>query len=268
MIKSIRYVVSENISNIYRIFLIAKYEILAENRDSKLGILWNVLNPLIQISTYWFVFGIGIRSGKPVDGIEFLDWLLAGMAVWFFISPSIRKGVTSISSKIKVIRKMKFPVSILPTTVVVEETIIHLCMLVIIYVIFLVRGMVPSLYNFQVLYYLICGMAFSVSLAMITSVLNMFTRDVKKIVNATMRMLMYITPILWTMDKMPKNIQKIMKCNPIYYIVQGYRDSFFYHEGILSNINEMIVFWVIITTMFIAGSTLMYKFRHRFVDMM
>jgi len=82
MIKSIRYVVSENISNIYRIFLIAKYEILAENRDSKLGILWNVLNPLIQISTYWFVFGIGIRSGKPVDGIEFLDWLLAGMVFY------------------------------------------------------------------------------------------------------------------------------------------------------------------------------------------
>lgn len=44
------------------------------------------------------------------------------------------------------------------------------------------------------------------------------------------------------MDKMPKNIQKIMKCNPIYYIVKVYGDSFFYHEGILSNINEVVLF--------------------------
>ena len=61
--KSIIYVVNENIRNVYRILSISKYELLSDMRDSKLGIIWNILNPLIQVSTYWFVFGIGIRGG-------------------------------------------------------------------------------------------------------------------------------------------------------------------------------------------------------------
>ena len=67
LISSLKYVVVENIQNIYRIFCIVKYEILAENRDSKLGMLWSILDPLIQIFAYWFAFGFGIRGSKMLD---------------------------------------------------------------------------------------------------------------------------------------------------------------------------------------------------------
>ena len=56
LINSLKYVIIENSQNIYRIFCIVKYEILAENRDSKLGMLWSILDPLIQIISYWFAF--------------------------------------------------------------------------------------------------------------------------------------------------------------------------------------------------------------------
>lgn len=265
--KSIKYVINENIENLYRIFSIARYEILADLRDSRLGILWNILNPLIQILTYGFVFGIGIRGGKPVNGVDFFQWMMAGLLVWFFISPCITGGVKSIHSKANVITKMKFPVSILPTIVVVKELFNHIFMLIIVYIVFLIKGMKPSIYNIQILYYIICIMAFSISLGLITSVLNMLTRDVKKMINASMRILLYLTPILWTMEKLPKSIQRIMKCNPIYYIVEGYRDSFFYHKGILSNTNDGLVFWIIIVFLFVSGSVLMYKFKHKFIDL-
>lgn len=265
--KSIRYVINENIDNLYRIFSIARYEIIADLRDSKLGIVWNILNPLIQIITYAFVFGMGIRGGKPVDGIEFFQWMMAGLLVWFFISPCITGGVRSIHSKANVITKMKFPVSILPTIVVVKELFNHIFMLIIVYIVFIIKGMRPSVYNLQILYYIVCTMALAISLGLITSVLNMITRDVKKIVNASMRILMYLTPILWTMDKLPKYMQNIMKCNPIYYIVEGYRDSFFYHQGILSNPIDTLLFWISISFLFIFGSLLMYKFKHKFIDL-
>lgn len=265
--KSIRFVINENLENLHRIYSISRYEILADIRDSNLGILWNILNPLIQILTYGFVFGIGIRGGKPVNGIDFFQWMMAGLLVWFFISPCITGGVRSIHSKANIITKMKFPVSILPTIVVIKELFNHVFMLIIMYIVFLIKGMKPSFYNLEILYYIICIMAFSISLGLITSVLNMITRDVKKMVNASMRMLMYLTPILWTMDNLPVYMQKIMKCNPIYYIVEGYRDSFFYHKGILNNPREMITFWVSIIFLFVLGSMLMYKFKHKFIDL-
>lgn len=266
--KSIIYVVNENIRNVYRILSISKYELLSDMRDSKLGIIWNILNPLIQVSTYWFVFGIGIRGGEPVSGVEFLDWMMAGLLVWFFIGPCITKGVNAISSKINVITKMKFPISILPATVVLKELFNHCFMLVIVYFLFLIRGMRPSIYNLQVLYYIICIVTLATSLSMITASLNVFTKDVRKMVNASMRILMYLTPILWTMDKLPVSIKMIMKCNPIFYIVEGYRDCFFYHKGILATPREMAIFWLTVAVLFIIGSNLIYKFKHKFIDLL
>lgn len=58
MFKSISYVIKENCSNFYRIFCIAKYELLSDMRDSKFGIFWNFASPAIQVFTYWLVFGI------------------------------------------------------------------------------------------------------------------------------------------------------------------------------------------------------------------
>lgn len=265
--ESIKYVLSENFRNWYRTYSIAKYNILSDTRDSKLGILWNIINPLIQISTYWFVFGMGIRGGKPVDGVEFFNWMIVGMLVWFFISPCITNGVKCIHSKTNVITKMKFPISILPTTVVVKELFNHLFMFVIVYIILLIKGVKPNIYNFELIYYVFCAVAFTISLNMVTSVLNMFTRDVKKMVSASMRILMYLTPILWTMDKLPYPIQVLMKCNPLYYIVEGYRDSLFFYNGIAANLRGAIFFWIVVLSLFTIGSILIYKFKHKFIDL-
>ena len=58
MLKSIKYVLKENFSNLFRIYSISKYELLSDMRDSRLGIFWNFANPAIQILTYYFVFGV------------------------------------------------------------------------------------------------------------------------------------------------------------------------------------------------------------------
>lgn len=264
--KGIIYVVRENRENLYRMFTIVRYEILADNRDSKLGMFWSILDPIIQIFAYWFAFGLGIRGGSDVNGIAFINWMLCGIIPWFFLSASIRNVTTSIHSKSNVITKMKFPVSILPTTQVFKELFTHIITLILGYLFIILNGVKPQFFNFEILYYMFCGIAFSISLGMVTSVLNMFTRDVKKAINASMRLLMYVTPILWTMDKLPKQIQALMKCNPLYYIIEGYRDSLLFYDGILSRTNEAIIFWIIVITLFIIGSSLMYKFKRKFID--
>ena len=267
LINSLKYVVIENIQNIYRTFCIVKYEILAENRDSKLGMLWSILDPLIQIFAYWFAFGLGIRGGKPVNGVEYINWMLVGLTPWFFLSASIRKGTKSIHKKVNIITKMKFPISILPTTVIFKELFSHLIMIVVIIVFILFNGVDISLNSLGVIYYIFCAVAFSISLTMVTSVANMFTRDVGKAVNASMRLLMFITPILWTMEKLPRWALTVMKCNPLFYIIDGYRNSLLFNKGILLYSKRMLVFWIIVIFLFSIGSLLMYKFKHKFIDL-
>ena len=270
MFKSIRYVLKENFTNLYRIYCISKYELLSDMRDSRLGVFWNFANPAIQIITYYFVFGL-IMNRKAVGKIPFIQWMLCGMVVWFFISPCITNGANAIYAKRNVITKMKFPVSVLPATVVGKELFNHFCLMAILVVFLLTQGIMPSLYWLELIYYLFAAICLTISLAMITSVLNMLARDTRKLILACMRLLLYLTPIYgqfhvykygWQMT-----VRYIMKANPIYYIVCGYERLFLISSWNLILLKQMLFFWVFVIVIFTIGSMMMYKFKHKFIDM-
>lgn len=270
--KAAYYVLKENIINFYRTISIAKYELLADMRESRLGLFWNIANPLIQLFTFWLVFGIGLRGGRAVGRISYLPWMLVGMTAWFFISPCITQGVNCIYNKRNIITKMKFPISILPATITFKELFNHLIMLGIILTLLIIRGHHPNIYWLWLIYYVFCAICLTISLSMLTSVLNMFTRDVKKLVLAFMRMLMYLTPILWTMEKIEGSypmLVTIMKANPLYYIVEGYRGSIFFNKNpLIDHPVQTLFFWGVVIILYLIGSNLMYKFKMKFIDML
>lgn len=174
MFTAIRYVIRENFSNLYRIYSISKYELLADMRDSKFGIVWNFLSPAIQVLTYWLIFGIAWNR-KPVEvngiTVSYLPWLVVGYACWWFVQPCITNGCNAIFSKVNVITKMKFPVSVLPATVICKEFFNHGCMLVIALITLLACGYYPQWWWISILYYIFAAFCF-VDLIMTESKLN------------------------------------------------------------------------------------------------
>jgi len=267
LISGVVFVLKENFTNFYRTFSIARYEILADMRDSKLGLFWNFASPIIQVFTYWFVFGY-VFQRKDIGDIPYIVWMLGGMCVWFFINPCITEGCSAIYSKVDIVTKMKFPVSILPLVVVFKKLFDHVCFMVIVVIVFAVFGYYPNVYWFGLLYYLLCAIIFAFSLSLTTSVLTMLARDVRKFITSIMRMLFYMTPILWEVTRLPHWLQRIISCNPIYYIVQGYRDCFFYHEGFTAYAWSMGWFWGVTIFLFLMGSYFMYRFKTRIIDLL
>lgn len=251
----------------YRIFCIAKYELLADMRDSKFGMFWNFASPAIQVATYYLVFGLGFSRDEQ-QGIPYLPWVIVGFCVWWYMQPCIIQGCSAIFSKSNVITKMKFPVSVLPMSVCIKELFNHFCMLMVAFVVLLIFGYTPTIHWVSLIYYLFCALALVETLALITSVLTMLYRDVKKLITSLMRMLLYLSPVLWPahFTNMPI-LNFIMKLNPVYYIVQGYRDSVFFEKGILEHPAMMLYFWVCILIMFTIGCGLMYRFKTKFIDM-
>jgi teichoic acid transport system permease protein len=267
MFKAVKYVFNEHINNIYMIIRLAKYDVVLNHRDAYLGFLWFVIGPLLQIGTYWFAFGLGIRNGKAVNGVPYFQWMLPGIISWFFISSCILKGSKSIYSKASIIKKIKFPTSIIPTTEVVGQLFDHICMVIIMLLILFTQGYNFKLYNLQLVYYIFCALVFGIAISMVNSVLTMVAIDLQKMVQSVVKMLFFATPILWTMDKMPKQVQFIMKLNPIYYITNGYRTSFFHSTKYTNNIEFTCFFWVLTIALLVIGSQLLYKLRHKFIDL-
>jgi teichoic acid transport system permease protein len=265
--KSLFQIIKENISNFYLIIRLSLFEVKSSNSNNYLGVFWEVLNPTILICIYWFVFGFGIRGGRSVDGVAYLPWLLSGICVWFFISQVMLQGSKSIYSRISIISKMNFPMSVIPTYVIVSKFYFHVILVGIVMVILAIYGYLPSIYYLQIPYFLIANLLFLISISLITSTLATIIRDIQMVVQAIVRALLYITPILWSTEKLPDSVVTILKLNPIFYIVEGYRYTLLGENWyLLVHAKYTLYFWCLVFSMLLLGSILHVKFRNRFVD--
>lgn len=275
MIKSMSYVIKENLSNLYRIYSIAKYEMLGDIRDSRFGVFWNFASPAIQIFTYWLVFGLAWGRNDVLDHhirVSYLPWLVVGYAVWSYMRSCLSEGCSAIFSKVNVITKMKFPVSVLPASVCLKNFFDHLFMFVIMVVTLILCGHLPVLNWLWILYYMVAAFLMAEALAMVLSILTMLWRDVKKLINSTLRMLMYFSPMLWNChfsSHIPFHqvLNVLVKLNPIYYIINGYRDAIFYGRQPMDHPALTLYFWGLFLVLFGVGCVLMKKFKTQFIDM-
>ncbi|NUH85499.1 ABC transporter permease [Bacillus firmus] len=262
--KSMFTVIREQISSFYLIRRLSIFEMKSANNNNYLGMLWEIINPMIQLSIFWFVFGFGIRGGQPVDGVPFVYWMLSGMVIWFFVNQSILEASKSIYTRLNFIAKMSFPMSVIPTYVIVSKFYSHIMLVGIITIGLQFAGYIISPYFIQLPYFMFCTLMLLISLSLVTSTLATIVRDVQMIVQSGVRMLLYLTPLLWVPSGF---IKDIMMINPLYYIVEGYRASMLGTSWYLvENIQLTIYFWVVVLILLIIGSFLHVRFRSHFVD--
>lgn len=260
-------VLTEQIKYFYLVRRLSFYELKSTTTNNYLGMAWEIINPAIQIAIYWFVFGYGIRQREPIGDIPFFQWMLAGIVVWFLINQGLLKATRSIYSKIRMLSKMNFPMSVIPNYVIFSQLYPHLLLLIIVIIVLQIFGYPISIYYLQLPIYLFGVLAILFSLSLITSTLATIAQDVQMFLQSIMRMLLYLSPILWPPSLLPDWLQTVMKINPFYYIVEGYRQSllgqgwFFYEQWTYS-----IYFWSLVIVLFIFGSYLHVKFRRHFVD--
>lgn len=267
-IQNVFSVIQEIWNNRMRMVRLSFYNYGLANKDSYLGKLWNILSPLIQIGTFWFVFGLGIRNNAPVGEHAFLPWMLCGLIPWFFISQSITQGAVSIYSKSGTLLKLKYPTSSIPIEAILVGFYNHLVVLGILVIMLLAFGYYPNVYWLNIIYYFIYEFVFLASFAMITSVLTMIARDFHKLIASLIRLWFYLTPILWNIDNLPEWIQFILGLNPAFYIVNGFRDSLLYHNMFFIYPERIIFFWSFNIIFFIIGCNLQEKFKDKFIDML
>jgi teichoic acid transport system permease protein len=250
----------------YLIGRLSLFELKSANNNNYLGMLWELINPTIQLAIYWFVFGFGIRGGEDVNGIPFVYWLLSGMSVWFFVNQSLLEGSKSIYTRINFISKMSFPMSVIPTYVIMSKFYSHLMLVGLITIVLQFTGFIITPYFIQLPYFMFGTLMLLLSVSLITSTLATIVRDVQMVVTSIVRMLLYLTPLLWVPTGF---IKKLMMFNPFYYLVEGYRASLLGTSWyMIENVELTLYFWGLVLLLLMIGSALHVKFRNHFVDYM
>ena len=259
-------VLKEQFLHLNLIFRLSLYEEKGKYTMHYFGALWQILNPFIQIGVYWLIFGLGIRKGSPVDGTPFFLWLIIGLVPWLYISRTIIQASNSIFAKVNLVSKMHFPVSVLPTIRIIGNSISLIPMIIITIGIAFYYGFFSGAYLFQLIYYLICLYFFLFAITLLLATMTTIIRDVQMMVQSIVRLIMFFLPIVWNVHNFPELFVNILKLNPLFYIIEGFRSSILGGQWFFEDISYTIYFWSISLLILTVGSFLHIKFRNKFVD--
>jgi len=267
MIKSFFYFIRLIFFQKDLIVSMAKREVATQYVGSLLGFIWTFINPMVMIFVFWVVFSVGFRI-KPANNVPFVVWLTAGMAAWFVFVDIVNGSAGVIVSNVHLIKKTLFHSQILPVIKIIACLITHLVFLLVLIGLIIFQKMPFSFYYLQFLYYLLCMCVLALGLGWAVSALNPFIRDIGHIVGVILQMGFWATPIFWDINIMPLKIQHILKLNPMFYIVQGYRESFIYFSPFWRHPYQTLYFWVLAVTIFISGALIFKKLKPQFADVL
>jgi len=245
----------------------AKRDIMTGHIGSLLGFFWTFVNPVIMVFILWVVFSIGFKAA-PKDNVPFVVWLTAGMSVWNAFSEIVNGSTSVIVLNAHLVKKIVFPLSILPVVKLLASFVTHSVFLLVLIFLIALYGMPFSLYWVQALYYFMAMGVLALGLAWMSSAVNVFARDMGQIINVVMQIGFWSTPIFWDPGIMPPKIQCIVKLNPMFYIVQGYRDSFIYFVPFWNHWQMTLYFWGITGLIFVVGAIVFLSLRPHFADVM
>ena len=235
-----------------QILLLAKADIIKTYSGAALGWLWALVKPLVTIFVFWFAFTYGVRAGGDVNGYPFALWMIPGFMAWFYMSEMLRKGTDAIRRYRFLVTKMKFPVSTIPTFVSLAHLAIHFVLMVIVAIIFVATGHMPSIYWLQIFIYMLLMFVFWSFWGLFASLLGSMSKDFINLVRALNTAIFWMSGIMYDVNSIPNaTIQNIMYFNPVTYIATGYRNCFIYHRWIWEEPEQLLIFFGMLIVMII-----------------
>ena len=234
MIQAVGTALGEIIRNLRRTVRLTLYENRSRRSGMLLGRWWDLLSPLLQILIYWFVFSVGLGTQEK-NGFPYHLWLMCGMMPWLALNSAILGASASIQQAASIIRNVRIPLSIIPMKAVVRAYYEHLWTMAILLIALLLGGVPVTWHYLELAYYLAASWVLLIGAALLTSSLTAVFRDFGELLQPLMRLLFYVSSVVWAIDGLSPGLQRVMRLNPLVYIIEGYRKCLLYGESFWSS---------------------------------
>ncbi len=231
------------------------------------GVFWAFVQPVVIILLYWFVFQVAFGSGDE-DGIPFVLWLMSGLVPWFFFSEALMNATNSYLEYSYLVKKVVFDIKLLPLVKTASSLYVHIFFVGIMIIVYLLTGHFPGVIIIQLVYYSFCLFCLVLSLSYLTSTIAVFFKDITQIINIIITVGIWITPIMWNIKRVDGIISVIIRLNPVYYVVQGYRDTLISGIWVSSRLLSTCIFWGIVACNSLLSYTAYKRLKPHFSDVL
>lgn len=260
--------INELLANIDLMFALAKNDLKARYSGSVLGILWSFVQPMVTVLVFWFVFQLGIKN-PDVGGVEYILWFSAGYIPWIFFSDGVNMTSNVMTEYSYLVKKIKFKIWQLPIVKVMSATIIHIVLVLVVLLMYLLYGHMPEISWVSVIFYSIATEILMIGIGFFVSSLAVLYVDVAQLISIVMQIGFWVSPIIWNKDSMGPVTLTILKLNPMYYIIEGYRDALINGIGFWQqSVGITVYYWVFTLVMLVVGVATYRKLRPHFADLL
>lgn len=209
-------------------------DLKARYKNSVLGFVWSLLNPLLMMAVFTVVFTVMLPTGIE----KFPVFILCGILPWNWFSGSVGQAVHSIVGNANLVKKVYFPREVLPLSLVLSNGINFLLALLVLFpVLWLFHTpLTPWILVLPVL--IVVQLIFTLGVALIVAALNVFFRDTSVIIEVVLQAWFFLTPVVYDMKVLPQskiilgydvNVQRLAYIlNPIGSIIANFRDILYY----------------------------------------
>lgn len=278
MIKELLSLPGEVYRNRRLVKKLAKNDFKMKYAGSYFGTIWAFIQPIVTILVYYFVFGVAMRGGSAIQvaGKEFpfVLYLVAGIIPWFFFQEGLVSGTNSFLEYNYLVKKVVFNITVLPVVKLLSALVVHVFFVVFVLILFACYGYFPDVYDIQVLYYSFGLFLLILAMTYVTSSVVVFFRDLSQIINILLQVGVWLTPIMWDVKMLTDNfswgwiVVKILKLNPVYYIVHGYRNALIEKRWFFEDPWWTLYFWVFTAACFLFGSWVFKRLKIHFADVL
>ena len=207
------------------VYSLVKRDLRGKYKGSVLGFMWTFVNPLLQLLVYNMVFSIIMRAGVE----KFYLYLFVGLIPWLFFSAAITGGSTCIIAQKDLIKKIRFPREIIPISYVTSQFVNMLLSFIVVIIVSVVSGVKLTVGGILCLpVIMLVEYMMALGIALISSSLTVYFRDLEHILAIVAMAWLYATPICYPETMVPEKYLSLYRLNPVTPVVNAYRDVLYY----------------------------------------
>ena len=241
---------------------------------SYLGVIWAFIQPVVTVLVYWFVFQKALHSGTQAAragiAVPYVLWLIAGLVPWFYFSEALNSGTRVLLDYSFLVKKVVFRIEILPVVRAVSSLYVHAFFVAFMLVLYTLYGLYPSWHTVQILYYSFGMILLCLGITYLTGSIAVLFRDLTQVVSIVLQVGIWFTPIMWNIRALSfsKPLMAVLRVNPMFYIVQGYRDALIDQVWFWQRPAATLVFWAEVAFLLIIGRTAFRRLKVHFADVL
>lgn len=201
-------------------------DLKARYRAFGLGYLWSLLNPLLQLAVYTWVFRWILGITTPA----FTVFLAAGLFPWTWFNTAVSVGALSIVQGGSLLRRMYFPSQVLPIAVVITHLVHFLLSLPILFLFVLLFDHTLGLPLLALPIVIAVQLLLTTGTTLIVAALNVRFRDLELLLGNALLLLFFLSPILYPLEKIPERFRGVLLMNPLTGILHGYQRILYANE--------------------------------------